>query len=106
MKEILLLDPIIYRYKQDNPLGIEETNTDAFGFSAQEVQKIFPEAVSTNIKGFLDFNIHPILIAEINAFKELHAKNEELQKIINQQSDEISNLKSRLEKLEKLFEQK
>ncbi|HPQ35821.1 MAG TPA: tail fiber domain-containing protein, partial [Tenuifilaceae bacterium] len=83
LKEILLLDPFIYRYKKDNPLKIEETEIDSYGFSAQEVRKIFPEAVGENEMGYLDFDIHPILIAEINAFKELNNTIEEQKKIIN-----------------------
>ena len=45
-------------------------------------------------KGYLDFDMHPILIAEINAIKELNNKIEEQQKQIEEQQKTISNLKS------------
>ena len=81
------------------------------GFSAQAVQKIFPEAVEVDEDGFLNFNMHPILVASVNAFKDLDRKNEELQIQIEQiktQQQEINSLKAinseilkRLELLEK-----
>jgi hypothetical protein len=115
LKEILLLDPIVYRYKIDNPVGIKETDTDSYGFSAQDVQKIFPEAVGTSESGYLDFNIHPILIAQINAIKELNEKLEAQQKEIerlgaieiNAEIEQLKmenlDLKTRIERLEELL---
>jgi hypothetical protein len=102
LSEILLLEPIVYKYKANNPLGIKESTADSYGFSAQAVQKIFPEAVSSDAKGFLDFDIHPILIAQINAIKELNEKIEELEKYRQENED----FKARFEKLEKLILEK
>jgi trimeric autotransporter adhesin len=87
-------------------LGIKEIYSDAFGFSAQDVQKVFPEAVNTNDKGFLDFDIHPILIAQINAIKELNAKIEEQQKKIEQlevRNSEIDALEAELEAIKAIL---
>ena len=80
LKEILLLHPISYHYKNVgektfNPQVLAMQNV---GFSAQEVQKVFPEAVGKDDDGYLNFNIHSILVAEVNAFKELNAKVEDL----------------------------
>ena len=58
-----------------------------YGFSAQAVQKIFPEAVKTDNDGYLSLNIHPLLIAYVNAFKE--------------QQQEIDTVKMKNDKLEK-----
>lgn len=54
------------------------------GFSAQEVQKLIPEAVSANSKGYLMLNNDPILWAMLNAIKEQ-------QEQINQLKVELSN---------------
>jgi hypothetical protein len=122
LTEILRLNPVIYRYKKDNGMGIKSTDTDAYGLIAQDVESVFPEAVGKNDKGFLDLDMHPIFIAQINAIKELNMKLEEQQLIIHslkaKRSDklpdenEIENLKKentdlklRLERIEKMLEQ-
>jgi hypothetical protein len=79
LANILELDPITYRLKAqpDGPL--------CYGFDAEQVRDIFPECVSeTRMKlspddeeetdGVLIFDMHPILVALINAVKELAAK--------------------------------
>lgn len=92
LNEIAALQPMKYIYKKDNPRQLN-SETEQIGFVAQEVQKIFPEAVSESEDGYLDFNIHPINVAMVNAIKELKLQNGELAK-------EVSDLKSRLEDLE------
>jgi hypothetical protein len=86
LNEIISLQPVRYIYKKDNPRKID-SSTEQVGFVAQDVQKIFPEAVTEAEDGYLDFNIHSINIALVNAVKELKAENDEL--------------KARLEKIEK-----
>lgn len=77
------------------------------GFSAQEVQKVFPEAVGSDDYGYLNFNIHPILIAEVNAFKEqqtqittLQMQNEALKKQYEEMKDDLSAVKALLPELQ------
>jgi hypothetical protein len=86
LNEIVALQPVKFRYKENNPRNLPTENEEV-GFVAQEVQKIFPEAVSEAEDGYLDFNIHSINVALVNAVKELKAENDEL--------------KARLEKVEK-----
>jgi hypothetical protein len=99
LEEILKLNPIVYNYKNDTDRKFEaEVLQKPFaGFLAQEVQKIFPEAVEQEEDGFLNFNIHPILIASINAFKEMNRLN-------NQLLEENQLLKSKLEDIVKRIE--
>ncbi len=94
LNEITALQPIKYRYKNDNPRQLD-SDLEQVGFVAQEVQKIFPEAVSEAEDGYLDFNIHAINVAMVNAIKELKLQNGELAKQVNE-------LKSRLEEIEAL----
>ena len=44
LAELMQLQPIFYRYKQDNPLALPSTESYS-GFIAQDVQKVIPEAV-------------------------------------------------------------
>jgi hypothetical protein len=112
LQEILKLQPITYNYKNTGKRTFEEKvlQKEFSGFSAQAVQKIFPEAVGVDDDGFLNLNMHPILVAFVNAFKEIDLKDKVLQIQVEQiktQQEEINSLKAinteilkRLEKLE------
>jgi hypothetical protein len=77
LAEIVQLKPVRFRYKADNPRRLP-SDTEEIGFIGQEIEKIFPEAVSKAEDGYLDFNMHPVNVAVINAIKELKAENEKL----------------------------
>jgi hypothetical protein len=63
------LHPIRYRYKDDNAMGIRDRD-EHVGFVAQDVQRVIPEAVTENNKGYLLVNNDPILWTMLNAIKE------------------------------------
>lgn len=75
LNEIMALQPIRFTYKDGNPRQLS-SEEEQVGFIAQEVQKIFPEAVNQCADGYLDFNIHTVNVALVNAVKELKAENE------------------------------
>jgi len=111
LNEILQLKPIRFNYKNvgERTFDKEVLDTEFPGFIAQEVQPLFPDAVGTDADGFLNFNIHPILIASINAIKELNAKNESLQTENESLKTELNEQKALLESVLKrltLLEQK
>jgi len=86
LEEITKIDPVKYRYKEDNALGLP-SDGEYVGLIAQEVQEVIPEAVEQNKQGYLMVNEGPINYAMLNAIKELSA--------------EIKRLKKRIEELEK-----
>ena len=88
LKEISLLQPVEFSYRENNARQLPSGSREV-GFVAQDVQKIFPEAISEAQDGYLDFNIHSINVALVNAVKELKAENDAL--------------KARLEKLEERY---
>lgn len=92
LKDILKLNTIRYNYKKNDAIDLP-TNEQFYGFSAQDVQKVFPEAVKVMQNGYLSLNIHPIVIAYVNAFKEQQQQIDELKK----QNDLLIK---RIEKLE------
>jgi hypothetical protein len=85
---IMQLHPVKFRYKMDNPRNLP-SDSNEIGFIAQEVRDTFPEAVSEGNDGYLDFNMHPVNMAVINAIKELKAENDSLKQ-------EIQKLKAAL----------
>jgi len=95
LNEITALQPVRFRYIENNPRELP-FDIEQVGFVAQDVQEIFPEAVSEAEDGYLDFNIHAINIALVNAIKELKAENDRLKTENREQN-------SRIERLESLF---
>ncbi len=77
LRAVMQLQPLRYEYKRDNALGIKSEG-EHIGFSAQAVQRIIPEAVSKNEKGYLLVNNDPILWTMLNAIKEQQAQIEKL----------------------------
>ncbi len=85
LSQILKIKPLRYRYKEGNAMSIRDRD-EHVGLVAQEVQKVIPEAVTKNDKGFLLVNNDPIIWAMLNAIKE--------------QQREIAVLRKRATKLE------
>jgi hypothetical protein len=78
LKAVMQLKPLRYEYKLDNALGIKLSG-EHIGFSAQAVQKVIPDAVTRNDKGYLLVNNDPILWTMLNAIKEQQNQIETLQ---------------------------
>jgi hypothetical protein len=107
LKEILSLQPVEYYYINSETRKFDERvlNTKNVGFVAQDVQKIFPECVSEDDDGYLSLNIHAILIAFVNGFKEQQEQIKQQQAQIESLQKENAELKlnflSEIEKLKK-----
>lgn len=95
LNELLQLTPITYNYKNVGERNFQNDilKTQQIGFSAQEVQKVFPEAVGTDSDGYLNLNTHAILIAYLNAIKELNEQNKNQNQKIELLEKEIETLK-------------
>ena len=95
LKEIISLQPIKYTYKKGNACKLP-SDQNYVGFVAQDVQKIFPEAVSTGKDGYLTLDENSINVALVNAVKELKAENDRLK-------TENENFKTRIERIEAIL---
>src|SRR5580704_2817567 len=69
LSQVLKIHPVRYRYKVDNALGLHDFE-EHIGVVAQEVQKVIPEAVTENSKGYLMVNNDPIIWTMQNEIKE------------------------------------
>lgn len=92
LSQILKVKPVRYRYKEDNALGIRDRD-EHVGLVAQEVQKVIPEAVTENSKGYLLVNNDPILWTMLNAIKEQ-------QQLIQKQQQRIAQLSSQVKAIQ------
>ncbi|MBK7883193.1 MAG: tail fiber domain-containing protein [Chitinophagaceae bacterium] len=86
------IQPISYYFKDTSAYSASHQ----IGFSAQEIEKTFPELVTKNDKGYLAVNYAQITAVAIQAIKEQ-------QKIIKHQDNKIASLESRLQKLEEII---
>jgi hypothetical protein len=104
LNAILKLTPIRYRYKEQNAIGIKD-GEEHVGFVAQDVQKVIPEAVTTNRQGYLLVNNDPILWTMLNAIKQLQAEIEDLTRSAQQKDARIQELTEQAQGLQKLHRQ-
>ena len=88
LEQILRLKPVRYRYKDDNVLGIRNSE-EHIGLVAQEVQQGIPAAVTQDGKGYLLLNNDPILWAMLNAIKEQQGQIGKQQEQIRAQQKQI-----------------
>jgi len=88
LEQILKLKPVRYRYKDDNALSIHDPQ-EHIGLVAQEVQRVIPEAVTENSKGYLLVNNDPILWAMLNAIQEQQGQIREQKEQIRNQQEQI-----------------
>ena len=102
LSDIVKLQPVIFNYKAGNELKLPST-PEYVGFVAQDVQKIFPETISESQSGYLEFDMHGVNVAVINAIKELKAENDQLKEENNQLKMTSENYEVRLAEVEKLL---
>jgi hypothetical protein len=101
LSEIAALQPILFKYKNGNARNLP-SNTEQIGFVAQDVQKVFPEAVNEAEDGYLDFNMHAINVALVNAVKELKSENDKLKAenaLLKSKNEQIDSRLSNIEKI-------
>ncbi len=87
LDQIKQLKVFNYTFKKD------ETKTPHVGVIAQDLQKVFPDAVKKGTDGFLTIRFEDMFFAMINAIKELDLKYQAQEKRINE-------LEARIERLE------
>ena len=87
LEKIRALKVFNYTFKKD------KKKTPHVGVMAQDLQKIFPDAVTKGKDGFLRIRMEDMFYAVINAIKELDAK-------VSAQDKKIKELEARIEKLE------
>ena len=92
LKAVMQLQPIRYEYKPNNALEIKSEG-ESIGFSAQAVQKIVPEAVIKESRGYLLVNNDPIMWTMLNAIKEQQAQIERQQRTLGEQQKQIEGLR-------------
>ena len=84
LSKILKLEGISYT--------LQNTKEDMLGFSAQELQKVYPELVKVGNDGYLSIDGAGLIEPLVEAIKEQQTMIESQQKEINELKDIINNL--------------
>ena len=93
LSQVMKIHPVHYRYKQDNAMGIRDTD-EHIGVVAQDVQKVIPEAVTENSKGYLLVNNDPIIWTMLNAIKEQQREIKQQQNLLRAQGAAMKSLQA------------
>ena len=100
LEKIRKLQVFNYTFKKD------ETKTPHVGVIAQDLQKVFPDAVKKGADGFLSIRFEDMFFAVINAIKELDSRvtvlekeNKELKNQIKEQNSRLKVLETKLNKI-------
>ena len=83
-----------------DPAKINELSGERMGLIAQEVEKVFPDWVETGKDGYKRVTVRGLEALVVEALRELQAKHVDEMK---RRDTENSELRGRLEKLERLF---
>ena len=95
LSQVLRISPVRYRYKDQNAMDIHDRE-EHIGLVAQEIQKVIPEAVTENGKGYLLVNNDPIIWAMLNAIKEQQQQIRKQRAQVRAQQAAIIRLTSQL----------
>ncbi|WP_413291459.1 tail fiber domain-containing protein [Bdellovibrio sp. HCB337] len=97
------LTGVYFDWRQDEYPEMNFEQTHDVGVIAQDVEKVFPEAVKTDSKGFKSVAYSKLVAPLIEAVKELYAKVQGHDEEIKSLKQENAELKVRLDRLEKIM---
>ncbi len=93
LSEFVKLNPVHFEWKVDEFPDKGFGNEQSYGFIAQEIEKVFPDLVTTDKNGFKAVNYTKLNIMTIQAVKELKAENDQLKLVIDSILKDIEILK-------------
>ncbi len=100
LEKVLKLRGVNYYFKQEEFPNRVFGKGKQIGVIAQEVEKILPEVVKTDDKGYKSVQYSKFTPILIEAIKEQHAEIEKQNKKIDSQADEIEKLKQENKKIQ------
>jgi hypothetical protein len=89
---VLQVDGVSYNWRKDEFPERTFGDRTEIGFIAQELEKVFPELVSTNAEGFKSVQYSHMVPVLLEAIKEQQTMIEALQRNVNGLSSSVSGL--------------
>lgn len=103
LNKVLALNGLHYDWKVDEFKENNFTKDRQIGFIAQEIEKIFPEMVVTDTKGYKSVDYARLTPVLVEAIKELKTLNDELKNKNEKLESNSQKLEARLDKIEALL---
>ncbi len=106
LDKINAIDGVTYGFKQKtiNNIDFKQLKqSNHLGFIAQDLEKVFPELVKKDEAGYYAVNYDGLIPVLVEAIKEQEGTIDEQAEEILEQKEQITDLQSRMEKLEVLL---
>jgi len=106
LDKINAIDGVSYQFKKETVNDIdfsEMKNGNHLGFIAHDLEKVFPELVQQDEKGYYAVNYDGLVPVLVQAMKDQQELIDSQEEEIKGQNEEITVLKARLDKLENAF---
>ncbi|MCS6819786.1 MAG: tail fiber domain-containing protein, partial [Chitinophagales bacterium] len=109
LEQISLVNGYYYKWRTDEFPEKQFNDKNQIGFKAQEIEKIFPEVVTTDEQGYKSVDYGKLTPVLLEAIKQLHhiieTQNEEISKL-KASAGEVELLKQDLELIKKIVYQR
>ncbi len=99
LSSVLSLHGLYYHWKKNEFPEMEFGDERQLGFSAQEVENLFPEVVMTDANGYKSVDYGRLTPLLVEAIKEQQKQIDAQQQQINAQQQQIDELKKMMEKI-------
>ena len=105
LDEVLQMRPVSFRYKDIAERGLSSEKIQ-YGYVAQEIQELVPEAVAEGDDGFLSLHFDPIHITVVNAVQELKSLVDEMIDGLKSQIAELFGITDQLREENRQLQEK
>ena len=99
LSSVMKMNGIYYNWNTKQFMGKGFTDARQIGFSAQEIEKLFPEIVQKDAAGYLAVDYSRLTPILVEALKEQQQQINKQQKQIARQEERLDELKKLVEKL-------
>ncbi|HEV2348960.1 MAG TPA: tail fiber domain-containing protein [Terriglobia bacterium] len=93
------LQPVRFNWRDSNPPQYPSGGVRASGLIAQQVEKIFPNMVSTDARGFKQVNYSPLTFMMLEGVREHKARNDDLTFEVQAQGRQIRQANAQIREL-------
>ena len=103
LQKVLAMKGVYYNWKTDEFPENKFTNKHQVGFIAQELEKILPEVVNTDSKGYKSVMYGHVVALLVEAIKDLESQLEEKTTSLEEKTKEIDDIKASLEEIQRVL---
>ena len=103
LQKVLAMKGVYYNWKTDEFPENNFTDKHQVGFIAQELEKILPEVVNTDDKGYKSVMYGHVVALLVEAIKDLESQLQEKTTSLEEKTNEIDDIKASLEEIQRVL---